>query len=130
MVDYSRFNHIGSDSDEETPSARLQLPRASPDAAASTSGSFSSAGRIPPTVGNRGDPVSGEGGGSNSGEYACVAQPMMMQTSKKGKEGRIKFEHEGIVCRMYGTEFRSSVFLVGTLRATVCLVTINKASGS
>ncbi|CAN0396043.1 unnamed protein product, partial [Laminaria digitata] len=44
----------------------------------------------------------GEGGGGGGGEggeggggTGLLPQPMMMTASKKGKEGRIKFEHEG-----------------------------------
>ncbi|CAN0527937.1 unnamed protein product, partial [Ectocarpus sp. 8 AP-2014] len=104
MVDYSRFDHIGSDSDDDgAAGVGSSKPTAmGPDAPAQQeairaisssslpSGSTAAGGGGRNSSGSGGGP--GEGGG---GSRASVPQPKMMTASKKGKEGRIKFEHEG-----------------------------------
>lgn len=106
MVDYSRFDHIGSDSeDEDIPKAAAPPPSPTTAAARRTTAGATSSLRagtgsdnLPAHVSETArDGVSssaarGVGGGE---EGSSVAQPMVMQASKKGKEGRIKFEYQG-----------------------------------
>lgn len=102
MVDYSRFDHIGSDSEDDTSSIAVNVP--TPSAAAP----MTSASSPPP-----GNTVQQESSADyelnkaqqlqqqqqhppGDGGARSFPQPMMMTASKTGKEGRIKFEHEGM----------------------------------
>lgn len=103
MVDYSRFDHIGSDSDSGDDGAAAAVPK--PSAAATTlrpPASTSTPNIIGSSLPQQQAAASSAAGGSSSGgreEWAggsdSFPQPVMMASSKKGKEGRIKFEHEG-----------------------------------
>ncbi|CAM9174714.1 unnamed protein product [Ectocarpus sp. 6 AP-2014] len=104
MVDYSRFDHIGSDSDDDgaavVDSSKPTAMR--PDAAAqqeairaSSSSSLPSGSTAAGGGGRNSSGSEGGPGGGGGGSRASVPQPKMMTASKKGKEGRIKFEHEG-----------------------------------
>lgn len=115
MVDYSRFDHIGSDSDsggDDVPVAANNVPkpsnanasRPSPPASARAGSSPPQRGAGPQASGPAGGGGGGDGGGGGAGGAGggegaegtgLLPQPMMMPASKKGKEGRIKFEHEG-----------------------------------
>lgn len=99
MVDYSRFDHIGSDSDSgddgiatavRSPSATSTALRPSATASAAATSAGSARGGSDSGGSGKG-PVGAEG---DSG--ASFTQPVMMTASKKGREGRIKFEHEGV----------------------------------
>lgn len=118
MVDYSRFDHIGSDSDsgdDGAPAANVPKPSAAATALRPPASTGSTS--IPPsTIGSASPQAaasSAGGGGSSSstggrekggdvqgpGKSGYFPQPVMMTASNKGKEGRIKFEHEGVcVC--------------------------------
>ncbi|CAM9157576.1 unnamed protein product [Pylaiella littoralis] len=114
MVDYSRFDHIGSDSDsgdDGAPAANVPKPSAAATALRPPAATGSTS--IPPsTIGSASPQAaasSAGGGGSSSstggrekggdvqgpGKSGYFPQPVMMTASNKGKEGRIKFEHEG-----------------------------------
>ncbi|CAN0531560.1 unnamed protein product, partial [Ectocarpus sp. 12 AP-2014] len=103
MVDYSRFDHIGSDSDDDGAAVGLSKPTAMrPGAAAQQEAVRASGSSSLPSgstaAGGGGRNSGGSGGwpgGGEGGSRASVPQPKMMTASKKGKEGRIKFEHEG-----------------------------------
>eukprot|EP00903_Cladosiphon_okamuranus_P012348 g11577.t1 len=96
MVDYSRFDHIGSDSDSGDDGAAAAAPRSSA-AAATTASRPPGAPPVTPAAasGAAGSGGNGDGQAKQEGGSASFSQPMMMTASKKGKEGRIKFEHEG-----------------------------------
>lgn len=107
MVDYSRFDHIGSDSDDDDVTVAATGPNATAATVAATAATVAASAlpspgamsapssrdgetRVPQTVGGRaGD---NEQGGE---EGSSIAQPVVMRASKKGKEGRIKFEYQG-----------------------------------
>ncbi|CAM9964548.1 unnamed protein product [Ascophyllum nodosum] len=102
MVDYSRFNHIGSDSEDDVDEGQggIHVPSAiAPRMQASTTKTRSDKegsrqGDAAMTSSARSaseDPVEG----ASSVTSGSLPQPIMMTASKKGKEGRIKFEHEG-----------------------------------
>lgn len=118
MVDYSRFDHIGSDSDSGDDAAEaVGVPKPSaaatalrpPDATASATARSTTStpsiigSALPQAASNAGGGGSSSSGGreegpagGGAGGSASFSQPMMMTASKKGKEGRIKFEHEGV----------------------------------
>eukprot|EP00752_Nemacystus_decipiens_P007181 g6430.t1 len=99
MVDYSRFDHIGSDSDSGDDGAAAATAAAPRPGAAATAPRPTDA--PPITAAASGVPrdgsssSGGRGEGGQPGGSASFSQPVMMTASKKGKEGRIKFEHEG-----------------------------------
>lgn len=104
MVDYSRFDHIGSDSDEETPTPRV-MPSSNfntPNPAGATAVKATDVmGNSAPSSalhsGSLAD-TSGQGpGGGSASDKKSYTQPVMMQSSSKGKEGRIKFEYQGYI---------------------------------
>jgi hypothetical protein len=70
MVDYSRFDHIDTDDEEEGTS--INIPQAHTSSTGSSSSSKPSA----------------------DGDPSTVATPMH-KMAKKGKDGRLKFEHDG-----------------------------------
>ena len=101
-MDYSRFNHIGSDSEDDVDEGQggIHVPSAiAPRMQASTTKTRSDKegsrqGDAAMTSSARSaseDPVEG----ASSVTSGSLPQPIMMTASKKGKEGRIKFEHEG-----------------------------------
>lgn len=80
MVDYSRFDHIGSDSDEDD-GGRKVFDRGERQAMANPSSvNFSPEKSV---------------GDASSAPSGSLPQPTLVSASKKGKEGRIKFEYEG-----------------------------------
>lgn len=106
MVDYSRFNHIGSDSDsgdDDAPAARLPSTVATPaqrPPASTTTGGRSGEKAPSSSIAESNDnscssSSSAEEPGGGTSEVGSLPQPMMMTASKTGKEGRIKFEHGG-----------------------------------
>lgn len=83
MVDYSRFDHIGSDSDEDDGGGKV-LDRGERAMANPSSVKFAPEKSVE---------------GASSATSGLLPQPTLVSASKKGKEGRIKFEYEGKVGR-------------------------------
>ncbi len=103
MVDYSRFDHIGSDSDsgDDGVATAVRGPSAAPtalrppSATASAVATLAAPARDGSDSGGSGKGKGAEGAKGDNG--ASFTQPVMMTASKKGREGRIKFEHEGVL---------------------------------
>ncbi|CAM9612748.1 unnamed protein product [Hapterophycus canaliculatus] len=109
MVDYSRFDHIGSDSDSGDDGAAAPAKKTGhsrpvpastasrpPDAAALSTQPDKSrkTATLSQPASNPASGRSSRGSGALEGS-ASLHQPTMITASRKGKEGRIKFEHEG-----------------------------------
>lgn len=89
MVDYSRFDHIGSDSDDDVNDGTEKVFVPTPSASVTPATPLASASS------EHMSSVGGGGGGAAIGGGGLIPRPAMVTASKKGKEGRIKFEHEG-----------------------------------
>lgn len=102
-MDYSRFDHIGSDSDSgDDGAAAAPRPSAAKTASRPPAPSITQAASRA-TEGGSNNSSGGSGKGVKGSE--SFSQPMMMTASKKGKEGRIKFEHEGVVLIVFSVDY-------------------------
>lgn len=106
MVDYSRFDHIDSGSDDDTPEPRAHGAATNHKARFTKAISDAKSNDLPnSTLGKEGprgstDDVGDRAAGSAGvGDAASFAEPRMLQASKKGKEGRTRFEYQGIFPR-------------------------------